>query len=1299
MTDNLQVTTRPTLISAPKMVTMEPGSCLADIVARQLCGGAVGAVLVEVNGVPVERERWEKFCPSPGDHVLVYTSVHGDEKNPLATIISIAIIAAASYIGGPAGGLGAYGALAATVVTTFGLFLVNKVLPPPKPPDPYTYNDSPTYSFSGARNAMMPWGPVSVVLGSHRHYAPLGAKVYTELVGNDEYVRMLLVWGYGPLKIEDLQIGDTPIDAFEAEAETVLGFPGESNDLSLFPSQVDQTAIGTLLSQASGWITRTAPAGADELSVEIWFNRGQVAIDEETSRRSSVTVAFDLQYAVVGSGVWHDLSGTINYAATDFISNNGAFGLFSGRSSVYANIDGTITLGSGTSERPLAKRIAEMTATFVQYTETSYGWTVTDLVNLSPAGVTGLAVTTDGQDISVALGEAVFDDIAYTAKSIELVRYGVRWPVDRAQQYEIRMRRVTADSSSDYTFDEATWQYLRGIICDPPLNFAFPVAATALRVKMTDQLSGAIDNVNAVCTSICPVWDGTDWDAWEPTSNPAALYRHVLTGDANPRPREVTQLEADDLADWFDNCVAAGYEFNMIRDFRASVRDTLADIAAAGMATVAMPNGKWSVVEDVFDKAVAQHFTPHNSWGFSAERLLIEHPHAVRVRFKNEDAGYEWDELIVYADGYTSANATLFEGWEFPGITSAELIYKFARRRMALVQLRPESYSFYADFEHIACRRGSLIRASHDVMLVGLGSGRIKSITAAGGNIVSITVDEKLTMAAGTTYCIRVRLVDGTSSLINIATVAGKNTVLTPDGVYADTATGEGDLFSFGERGSETGEYIVYSIESISDLAAKLTVVDYAPGIDTADSGPIPAHDSLITRPLDITRIAPAAPSIASTESGTRALELIGSTVRPRIIVTLAPALNSNVRTKEFTIRYRKTDAQVWRKVVLTSPEISAVLADGIEEGEPYIIQANAVGWWGAVSEWSAATTITVLGQSELPTDVTGFAANIVGTDAHLEWNAVYDLDLSHYRIRWSPATSGATWAESVDLIRRVNRDATSATVPAMVGTYLIKAVDRADNESANAAAAIAGIARVPGLNLVTTFSQADPAWSGSGTDASVSAVLGGIALDDPAAAAVGYYAFDGYIDLLAVYTSRLSAELTIGGQDLVTDLYDYADLYAVDDLYGLLQGAPYSVALQVASTEDDPAGAPTWSDWAPFIVGDLTFRAVKFRAVLTGVAPSITPILYAVSVAINMPDRVVGFTSAVGTGGASIAFTPAFYAVPEIGISVANGAEGDAYTITNLDETGFDIAFTNGGSAVARNISGVAKGYGELET
>jgi hypothetical protein len=64
----------------------------------------------------------------------------------------------------------------------------------------------------------------------------------------------------------------------------------------------------------------------------------------------------------------------------------------------------------------------------------------------------------------------------------------------------------------------------------------------------------------------------------------------------------------------------------------------------------------------------------------------------------------------------------------------------------------------------------------------------------------------------------------------------------------------------------------------------------------------------------------------------------------------------------------------------------------------------------------------------------------------------ISDLDLAFYQIRFSEKTDGtAEWLNSVNLVTKVSRPATSIVVPARVGTYLIKAVDKLGNFSSNA--------------------------------------------------------------------------------------------------------------------------------------------------------------------------------------------------------------------------------------------------------
>jgi hypothetical protein len=610
--------------------------------------------------------------------------------------------------------------------------------------------------------------------------------------------------------------------------------------------------------------------------------------------------------------------------------------------------------------------------------------------------------------------------------------------------------------------------------------------------------------------------------------------------------------------------------------------------------------------------------------------------------------------------------------------------------------LRPEEYSFYCYFEHLACRRNSLIMVGHDVPLWGGGWRRVKAVTVSGSNAVGVTLDDEVAMVSGESYACVFRKNDGTGLSVSVETNPGTWAALTfQSAIPSATGPEAGDLCMFGEAGRETAELVVKRIERSTDFSAKLICVDHAPAIYNADTEAIPVFDTQITGPIDITRIAPVTPSISRVESGTRALEVSGGIIRARIFVDIAEGVNS-IRVGSYRVRYR-TGQGPWKFIEwLVGAGITGIISDVIE-GVSYQLQAQTVSIYGIRSAWSAMVSNTVTGQSEIPADVENFRCSIVGTEARLAWDANTDLDLAYYRIRWSPEMSGATWAESIDIVPNTGL-VTAIGVSAMVGTYLIKAVDRGRRESANASTAATDILRIAGLNVVETFSQAHPAWSGTGTNAEADSGMGGIVISDLESEAIGYYEFAGHVDLGSVFTCRLTASMRVGGQDISADLYSMTDLYASPNLYGDINGK-YNVELEAATTEDDPDGTPTWGAWKQFLVGDHTGRAFKFRAKLIGTIPTVTPILKSVTITVDMPDRTYGNTVSVGSGGASITFFPSFYETPDIGISWNNGEEGDSYTITSKSASGFTIRFFNGGVGVARTLSFVAKGCGELES
>jgi len=154
----------------------------------------------------------------------------------------------------------------------------------------------------------------------------------------------------------------------------------------------------------------------------------------------------------------------------------------------------------------------------------------------------------------------------------------------------------------------------------------------------------------------------------------------------------------------------------------------------------------------------------------------------------------------------------------------------------------------------------------------------------------------------------------------------------------------------------------------------------------------------------------------------------------------------------------------------------------------------------------------------------------------------------------------------------------------------------------------------------------------------------------------------------------------------------------------GLFDGDPNTygdtnVEFFIATTEDDPAGTPTWTDYRRFYVGDYKARGLKFKIVMTTESTSASPSVSELSVSVDMPDRVTaGNDLASGAGAYAVTFSPAFKVAPAIGIAAQNLAQGDYYEITSKSATGFTITFKNsGGSAVNRTFDYVAKGYGEL--
>jgi len=381
-----------------------------------------------------------------------------------------------------------------------------------------------------------------------------------------------------------------------------------------------------------------------------------------------------------------------------------------------------------------------------------------------------------------------------------------------------------------------------------------------------------------------------------------------------------------------------------------------------------------------------------------------------------------------------------------------------------------------------------------------------------------------------------------------------------------------------------------------------------------------------------------------------------------------------------------------------------------------YDVRVKAVNSFGVSSSYVTAQR-TIIGAIEPPSDVTDFSCNIVGQEAHLGWEQISDLDLAFYNLRFSKETDGsATWENSVALVEKISRPATSISVPARQGTYLIKAVDKLGNFSSNATAIISNVTSVLNFNAVATQSE-HPTFSGTLTNTLISDStirLDSSELFDSASGnfdaettrffdsgvanadffASGNYLFADIIDIGAKHTARITATLS-QSSDNPDDLFDNrSGLF--DSSSSNFDGdtpANANAHLEIATSDDNS----TYTAFQTFVIGDYTARYFKFRVVLISRDLASTPVVSEVTVTIDMPDRIFsGNNISSGAGTKTVTFTNPYKSVNyAVGITAEDMATGDFFTVSNKTVNGFDVLFKNsGGTNVSRTFDFIAKGF-----
>lgn len=1003
---------------------------------------------IALNGAIVRPSEWAA-TRVPAGSTLIVRLLPGDPITGtlLLTIAQLAAATVATQAAVSAGlvaeGLGAtlIGAAAAGVSGIVGSLLLRAVIAPPSPPSPKVSTEPKSFSISGVRNVEAPYGVYPRVYGKRRVLPIVVGKRFTELLGNDQFLRVLLSAGYGPLNLTDIKIGQTAITQFQdVETEIRQGF---SNDLpiTLYPQSVNEVTLNVLLldtgnknTTPTGWQLRTTDPLTDEISVDMTAPQGLVTINS-TGNRRGLTVTVQIRYAPTGTTVW------VN--------------------------------------RP---------------------------------------------------------DLIMHGGTMSAVRKGDCWKVARGQydvQVQVSFITWEPNRSLNNTFIGTTfWTAIRSFHNEDP----FPMkgmSKIALRIRASDQLSGEIDQISCLASSILPDWD-TPTQTWitRETANPASVYRDLLQGAANKQPLPDSRLDLAAIQAWYVFSATKGFFFNGVFDSPSTLPEAMAAVTAVGRATRGFRSGlKYSTVIDQPQATPVLLVSPRNSRGFEVEKPFVDLPHALKVRYANPIADYRIDEILVYDDGFNADGsggltaATRFETLDLSqGVADATQAWKLARYHLAQARLRSRTCRVNLDFESFVLERGDLVELAHDVIKQGLGWGRIKSVTQdVSGAALSITCDERFTGDSASAYALRIRKVDGSLSLQNLITFSGDTQTLT---FATPIAAGvpqpaSGDLVTFGLAGQITGQFVCNKIEptvgAAGELGALLHLVDYAPAIFDADASPPGSFTSKLT-----TATVPA-PVISQVRSDDTALPRdVDGSLMAGAAIQLAGA-TALLRDYHVRIRYRvsarlgTTDRGAWSAVTAyagsdtvtylgsdwlavdastgitpgtnTTKWIPLLTDDpwtmtplmrpagnifvpGLESGVAYDIGARFEYSDGRISDWTNLPSTAphlIAGKTSATPDVTGLtASNVIAGVVQVKWDQSPARDLDHYEVR----RGGTDWASATFLT--VTRDARTADQQSAAGTYTyrVKAVDTSGNLSVNAASVSLSLSATD-IGLAAAFDSA----------------------------------------------------------------------------------------------------------------------------------------------------------------------------------------------------------------------------------
>lgn len=1351
-----------------------PGATLAEYIPLELQDRTV----VLLNGVLVN--DLHSVVARDGD-VLTIAAVPAGGDRGKSIIASLAVIAI-SIAAGPMSlailGAAAKGTMAAMAVqagiTLVGSLAVSALIRPPSISAPISRTQSRSqqqeetqvYAIQGQSNASRLYGRVARLYGEHKIFPSLACTPRVDTVGTKSRITALYDFGIGDVMLDDLRIGEIPIETFDP----IIRIHQNSfcTNLQLVSKQVAVDQLSYTLSKGDPVLLSSKP-DTSTATLEVYFPRGLVRYDASGTRKNN-SVGFLTEYRLAGTSTWKRAPASW-YVGAKIGSDQFSQDIeYSYSPAVGPDSKGTrwqvstkATKSDGIRNNVTIYRNGAIIGSLGPYYDENPPTTTT--INGMPYSQGAVRDTLAEDERSYVMSELVVPvpipstSVSVTGATNEPFVLAIKLQFSPAGVYDIRLQRTTAVNAEPTLQDDTILTAVKSYKNGPVVNLDRRHTMMELEVDASDKLSGVISNLSALGSARVRSCTASGWGPVIETSNNALIALDIIAGSGNNNPLRTDQIDFASFYKLYQICnqnketkfngrtyTQKRYTWNGIFDTSYTVQEAADAVLSVARAQLAIKsNGKFGVLIDEAQTVPRQLITPANSWGFSGTRTFTQIPHAIRVSFISPELGWQPSEVLVYNDGYSAANATIFDDLATFGITNAPDAWRYGRFMLAQGIFRSEQFTVTLDVENLVVQRGDLIELQHDVPLWGGLSARVVSVN---GN--EIHLDQAFMIAGGVGqggYTAR-QSVDGLVWSGDIlSSTESSITIDNPKNLAP------GDLVAIGDRSYSTRQCLVLYVEPGSDLTATLTLTVYEPGVYKADEGELPpwdpGFDDSIIDAVSLKAINPKA-SQGWTYNVTN---------DPIAVVTL---------TWDITGRSGYTSGIIMATLGNQQPVTVGQVFDGVTTFHHHLhIVDDAEYWVGpikyeiiplsglGVRGTSATVSITLKVYDIRPAPPTNCFLDVQTDTLVIRWAYSVSPDVIRYVIRYTPELNNPLWAEAQHLAR-VSSNVNKLSTGARTGTYLL----RAQNSSGIMSDIVylrTTIEKLPDINIVSTINDSAeaPYWDGDAHYFIPGAPLEYI----PILLVVGFRIEcvipEGwletimladkvthlpleilaptdpriltttedwpYLDELAIYNVSEVIDLGAIYEVMISDLSKSAGL-TDDQFFAVATGSAsleevdqdneltwdcwleYSVVdsvsfmsswVTLSSIDPISQGNSDWSEWRKIRVGYATGHRFRFRFVASAVE-AIRVSVFDGTIVLDMPDRTWKANNVpVVAGGTTINFDPAFNSKPILAVTI-QGTTAVSYQVTALTRTAVTLKLLNSaGVAVAGTIDIAALGYG----